>query len=84
MLQRCCGHFAENLKALSFQKMGMFLNIGEDTFAVTNVYFLQRLLDDLAIHSSRLVWLHDANAQSNSCIHMHISESKCNNNCICI
>ena len=69
MLQRCCGHFAENLKALSFQKMGRLLDIREDTFhTVTNIYSLPRLLGDLGIHSARMVWLHDANAQTNDCV----------------
>ena len=69
MLQRGCGHFAENLKALSFQKMGRLLDIREDTFhTVTNIYSLPRLLGDLGIHSARMVWLHDANAQTNDCV----------------
>ena len=49
--------------------MGRLLDIREDTFhTVTNIYSLPRLLGDLGIHSARMVWLHDANAQTNDCV----------------
>ena len=65
ILGRCCAGFASNVGSVCFQAFAKRLDIREETFnQVTNLLVIPRLLSKLQIRSYRVVWTHDANAQT--------------------
>ena len=65
ILGRCCAGFCSNVSSVCFQAFAKRLDIREETFyQVTNLLVIPRLLSNLQMQSYRVVWTHDANAQT--------------------
>ena len=65
ILGRCCGTCWSNASSVGFQAFAQWLDIREETFhEVTNQMVFPRLLSGLELNSYRVVWHHDANAQT--------------------
>ena len=65
LLQRCGGNCLQNVVAVLFQYFAAKLEIREETFnQVTNQLTFPRMLQQLELQSFRVLWMHDANAQT--------------------
>ena len=65
LFQRCCGNCWGNIGNVWFQFFASSLELREETFyQVTNLLTLPRIFQQLELQTFRVVWNHDANAQT--------------------
>ena len=65
LFQRCCGNCWRNIGAVCFQRFATSLELREETFKhVTNLVIFPRLFQQLQLETFKVVWHHDANAQT--------------------
>ena len=65
LFQKCCGNCWSNVGSVCFQTFATFLDLHEETFyQVTNLLTLPRILQQLELQTFKVVWNHDANAQT--------------------
>ena len=69
LLQRCCGEFWGNICSVCFQNFAASLDLREETFhQVTNLLIFPRIFQQLQLQTFKVVWNHDANAQTGDCV----------------
>ena len=65
LFQKCCGNCWSNVGSVCFQTFATFLELDEQTFyQVTNLLTLPRICQQLELQTFKVVWNHDANAQT--------------------
>ena len=65
IFQKCFGQFWGNMSTLCFQSFAASLELREETFhQVTNLLIFPRILQQLRLQSFKVIWCHDANAQT--------------------
>ena len=69
LLQSTFGKCWGNVQNICWQKMSRLLDLREESFSqLTNGVIFPRMLQQLGLNSYRVVWLHDANAQTGDCV----------------
>ena len=67
--QRCCGNCWSNVGSLCFQRFATLLELRQETFnQVTNLLIFPRIFQQLGLETFKVVWNHDANAQTRDCV----------------
>ena len=65
LFQRCCGNCWGNIGNVCFQLFANSLDLKQETFyQVTNLFTFPRLFQQMELHTYKVVWNHDANAQT--------------------
>ena len=65
LFQKCCGNCWSNVGSVCFQTFANVLELDEETFyKVTNLLTLPRIFEQLELQTFKVVWNHDANAQT--------------------
>ena len=65
LLQKCCGECWGNINSVCFQIFAASLELREETFhQVTNLLIIPRIFQQIELHTFKVVWNHDANAQT--------------------
>ena len=69
LFQKCCGNFWTNVSNVCFQNFAACLGLREETFhEVTNLCTIPRIFEQLHLHTFKVMWIHDANAQTGDCV----------------
>ena len=67
--QHSCGVCWSNAASLCFQRFATSLDIRQETFnQVTNLLIFPRIFQQLGLETFKVVWNHDANAQTRDCV----------------
>jgi len=65
LFEYCCGQFWGNISSVCFQLFAASLELREERFdEVTNLLIFPRIFEQLQMHTFKVIWNHDANAQS--------------------
>jgi len=65
LFQYCFGQFWGNISSVCFQNFAASLELREERFnQVTNLLIFPRIFEQLQLHTFKVIWNHDANAQT--------------------